>query len=144
MELMIDSPNPKKPKDESGKISGTLPDPHQHQPIPQQSAETRQALHQILRARTRLVVCLLTLPVYIAAVWFLLQNQRGTDTFMFIYMAMWAAFGFDMARRRCPDCHEQFFVKTIFLNLISKRCVHCGLTPTQRLGGDGGIENRRF
>lgn len=94
----------------------------------QQLRHLRKILRQISRARTRLMVCLLTLPVYMVAVWFLLENQRSIDSFMFMYMAMWAGFAVDMARRRCPNCGEQYFVKAIFLNLISKRCVHCGLS----------------
>lgn len=125
---MIDSPNPhnsdKQPDDQSDASHANAQESH----VEQQSPQTRKTLRQIGRARTRLLVCLLTLPVYVAAVWFLLQNQRGTDTFMFFYMAMWAGFGFDMARRRCPECDQQFYVKTVFLNLITKRCVHCGLT----------------
>jgi hypothetical protein len=42
-------------------------------------------------------------------------------------MALWAAFTIDMARRHIPNCGQQFFIKVIFLNLISKRCVHCSL-----------------
>ena len=99
------------------------------------------------------MVCLLTLPVYMVAVWILLQNQHATESFMFIYMAMWAAFAVDMARRRCPRCGEQFFVKVIFLNLISKRCVHCKLPlsgeeengPGGQSGEGGqGTEQRKF
>ena len=96
------------------------------------------------------MVCLLTLPVYMVAVWILLQNQRTTETFMFIYMAMWAAFAVDMARRRCPRCGEQFFVRVIFLNLISKRCVHCKLPLSgghdndQDGQDDQGTDQRKF
>ena len=31
-----------------------------------------------------------------------------------------------MARRRCPVCDRQFYVKTILLNMITRSCVHCG------------------
>lgn len=111
--------------------------------ITQQSDHVRKVLRQISRARTRLMVCLLTLPVYMVAVWFLLENQRSIDSFMFIYMAMWAAFAVDMARRRCPNCGEQFYVKVIFLNLISQRCVHCGLSE-QSLITDSDTQRRNF
>jgi len=130
---MADSPNP-------GDSSGS----DQEDAITQQTAHTRKVLRQISRARTRLLVCLLTLPVYMVAVWMLLQNQRSIDAFMFIYMALWAAFAFDMARRRCPRCGEQFFVKTIFLNLISKRCMHCGLSTSTSAVSDGDSDSRHF
>jgi hypothetical protein len=93
----------------------------------QQHGRQQKILRQLSRARTRLMVCFLTLPVYMLAVWILLSNQHSTDLFMFLYMGLWAGFAVDMARRRCPNCAEQFFVKSILLNLISKRCVHCGL-----------------
>lgn len=107
--------------------SGNSPGNNQDNAITQQSDHTRKVLHQIRRARTRLLVCLLTLPVYVVAVWLLLQNQQSTESFMFMYMAVWAGFAVDMARRRCPQCGEQYFVKVIFLNLLTRRCVHCGL-----------------
>lgn len=84
-------------------------------------------LRKILRARTRLLVCFWTLPVYVFALWVLLSNGRNIDLFMFFYMAVWAGFAIDMSLRRCPKCNKQFYVKTILLNLISRRCVHCGL-----------------
>jgi len=89
--------------------------------------ESRRILRQISRSRTRLLVCFLTLPVYVVAVWILLDNRQSIDSFMFIYMGVWAAFGIDMARRRCPRCGEQFFVRVIWLNLLTKKCAHCSL-----------------
>ncbi len=86
----------------------------------------KTALRKILRARTRLMVCFCTLPVYMAALWILLSNQHDIDSFMYFYMAMWAGFAVDMASRRCPDCDNQFFVKLILLNLLTRRCVNCG------------------
>lgn len=80
----------------------------------------------LLRARTRLMVCFWTLPVYIVAIWMLLNNGRDTEAFMYIYMGMWAGFAIDMVRRLCPSCHRQFFVKTILMNLRTRSCVHCG------------------
>jgi uncharacterized protein (DUF983 family) len=47
-----------------------------------------------------------------------------------------------MARRRCPNCGEQFFVKIIFLNLITRRCVHCGLALDDP--ADEQVERRKF
>jgi hypothetical protein len=131
--------DPSKPGD-----SGKQPKKATIQDLSQQQYEhLRQQLRQIGRARTRLMVCLLTLPVYMVAVWFLLQNQRSVDTFMFMYMALWAAFAIDMARRRCPNCGQQFFVKVIFLNLISKRCVHCTL-PLTLPPGEGDTRRQEF
>jgi hypothetical protein len=84
------------------------------------------AVKILLRSRTRLLVCFLTLPLYIVAVWVLLSNGREVGTLMWIYVALYSMFAIDMVRRRCPSCGEQFFVKSILLNLLTKRCVHCG------------------
>ena len=85
------------------------------------------AVRQLLRARTRLMVCFWTLPVYILIVWVLLSNQQPIDLFMFFYFSLCAGFWIDMVRRRCPVCTKQFYVKSIVLNLRTKKCVHCGL-----------------
>lgn len=85
-----------------------------------------EALRKISRARIRLIVCFWTLPVYVAAVWLLLNNGHDIDSIMWIYMAVYAGFAIDMSRRLCPICHKQFYVKSIFLNLLTKGCVHCG------------------
>lgn len=127
---------------------GDAPDPGhsgkqpEQDPITHYSPQLRKVLRQISRARTRLLVCLGTLPVYMVAVWFLLENQRSVDSFMFMYMAVWSGFAVDMARRRCPNCGEQFFVKVVFLNLITRRCVHCSLA----LDGPKSeqVERRKF
>lgn len=92
------------------------------------------SLHKISRARVRLLVCFSTLPVYCVAVWMLLANNRDTDTFMWIYFALYAIFAVDMALRKCPQCGEQFFVKNVLLNLFTKQCVHCGLEIQRRDG----------
>ena len=100
-----------------------------HDEAARQHTEQQQiALRKIFRARTRLIVCFWTLPIYVIALWILLNNQRGIESFMFIYMALWAAFAVDMAMRRCPECGEQFFVKSILLSLIARDCVHCGFS----------------
>ena len=85
------------------------------------------AVRQLLRARTRLMVCFWTLPVYILIVWVLLSNRQPIDSFMFLYFSLCAGFWIDMVRRRCPGCAKQFYVKSIILNLRTKRCVHCSL-----------------
>ena len=85
------------------------------------------AVRQLLRARTRLMVCFWTLPVYILIVWVLLSNRQPIDLFMFFYFSLCAGFWIDMVRRRCPVCTKQFYVKSIVLNLRTKKCVHCGL-----------------
>ena len=85
-------------------------------------------LRPVLRARSRLLVCLLTLPVYGGAVWMLLEAGQDIDLYMYIYMVLWGVFAVDMAMRRCPRCGEQFYVKSVLLNIFSKRCVHCGLS----------------
>lgn len=95
-------------------------------PLDSKSPDSGQRLHKISRARTRLIVCFWTLPVYVVAVWLLLNNGQSVDTLMWIYMAIYALFAVDMSRQRCPNCGEQFFVKTILLNLLTRQCVHCG------------------
>lgn len=91
------------------------------------SALRHKALHNLKRARTRLLVCFWTLPVYIATVWILLGNGRSVNSIMWVYMGLYALFAVDMARRNCPECGKQFFVKNVLLNLRTKRCVHCDL-----------------
>jgi len=86
-----------------------------------------QALRKISRARIRMIVCVLTLPVYIFVVWELLAAQRNIGSIMVVYMAIWTGFAIDMASRRCPACGKQFFVKVVMLNLLSHRCRHCDL-----------------
>jgi hypothetical protein len=85
----------------------------------------------IARARTRLAVCFWTLPVYVVAIWVLLNNGRSIDSMMWIYIAVYAVFAIDMSMRKCPICHGQFYVKNIFLNLLTKQCVHCGQTSSR-------------
>ena len=73
-----------------------------------------------------MMVCFCTLPLYMLAIWMLLTNRQGTDAIMFVYMGVWAGFALDMARRRCPLCKKQFYVKDVLMNLRAKLCVHCG------------------
>ena len=87
-------------------------------------------LHGIARARARLTVCFCTLPVYVVAIWMLLQNGRSIDSMMWIYMVVYAGFAIDMSMRNCPNCRKQFYVKSIFLNLLTKQCVHCRQTSS--------------
>ena len=86
-----------------------------------------RALKRIERARTRLVVCFWTLPVYMTGVWLLLEERREIDVFMLVYIAIWSGFALDMARRTCPGCGRQFFVRNILMNLMTRKCVHCGV-----------------
>lgn len=105
-----------------------MPQSSQQQPDQKNSSPALLAkrLRRISRARTRLVVCFWTLPVYVVAIWVLLNNGRNIDSMMWIYMGVYAGFAIDMSMRYCPACKKQFYVKSIFLNLLSKRCVHCG------------------
>ncbi len=102
----------------------------QHKKIPESPDPVKfsKELREIVRARTRLAVCFWTLPVYVLAVWVLLNNGRSVDSMMWIYMAVYAGFAINMSMKNCPSCHKQFYVKNIFLNLLSKKCVHCGQT----------------
>ena len=93
-----------------------------------------RALKRIERSRSRLMVCFWTLPVYMVGVWLLLEERRNIDIFMLIYMAIWFGFALDMARRNCPGCGRQFFVRNILLNLISRKCVHCGIPLRENPG----------
>lgn len=90
------------------------------------SVKFGKELLRIARARTRLLVCFWTLPVYVVAIWVLLNNGRDIDAMMWVYMAVYAVFALDMAMRYCPNCRKQFYVKNIFLNLLTRQCVHCG------------------
>lgn len=92
------------------------------------TAFRQKTLRKIRRARTRLLVCFWTLPVYVVSVWVLLNNGRSVETIMWIYMGVYAIFAVDMASRKCPQCNNQFFVKSIFLNLKTHQCVHCQLS----------------
>lgn len=89
-------------------------------------SQQRLVLRKISRARTRLLVCFWTFPVYVIGLWVLLSNGQAIDSFMFIYMVLCAGFILDMSMRRCPLCKQQFFVKSILLNLITRKCLHCG------------------
>ena len=86
-----------------------------------------RALKRIERSRTRLIVCFWTLPVYMTGVWLLLEERREIDIFMLVYIAIWSGFALDMARRTCPGCGRQFFVRNILMSLTTRKCVHCGL-----------------
>ena len=100
------------------------PDPDLISPriLPHQAA----AAKALRRARSRMMVCFWTLPLYMLAIWMLLTNRRETDVIMFVYMGVWAGFALDMARRRCPLCKKQFDVKHVLMNLRARRCAHCG------------------
>ncbi|HIA59214.1 MAG TPA: hypothetical protein EYO00_04940 [Gammaproteobacteria bacterium] len=103
-------------------------------------SQQQAILRKIGRARIRLLVCCWTLPVYIIGIWILLGNGRTIDTFMFIYMGLFAGFALDMSLRRCPRCHQQFFVKSILLNLITHRCVHCSSAISAEYQGNAPVD----
>ena len=84
-------------------------------------------IKKVYRARTRLIVCFWTLPIYISIVWFLLLNRQSVDLFMLFYFVLCASFWLDMAWRKCPACKKQFYVKSILLNLVTRKCVHCSV-----------------
>jgi hypothetical protein len=66
------------------------------------SGKHETAVQQLLRARTRLLVCFLTLPLYVLAVWSLLSNGRDVSTLMWVYIALYAVFALDMVRPPLP------------------------------------------
>lgn len=88
----------------------------------------QKALLGIRGARNRLFVCFSTLPVYIYAVNQQLSSGNSSSLIMFSYMLLYAFFGISTSVKRCPDCHEQFFVKRFFLNPFRSQCAHCGLS----------------
>lgn len=94
--------------------------------------EQLTALHRIARARSYMLVCFLTLPLYVAGLLLLLNGGRGISTLMFAYMGVYTVFAVNMAVRRCPRCHRQFFVRHVFLNLFARHCAHCGLQAQTR------------
>ncbi|MCB1672780.1 MAG: hypothetical protein KDI29_16755 [Pseudomonadales bacterium] len=101
-------------------------------------------LHRISRSRSHMLVCFYTLPLYIVALILLLNEGRGVTFFMFVYMAVYAAFALDMVLRKCPRCGEQFFVRILFLNFVTRQCVHCGLSCRPRGNGGSTDGGRHF
>ena len=84
-------------------------------------------LIQIRRARSQLMVCFLTFPLYVWGITTLLNNGHEITWLMVVYMVLYAVFGINCSVKRCPRCHGQFFVKKYFLNPMRKSCAHCGL-----------------
>ena len=84
------------------------------------------ALRRLRRARSQLMVCFLTLPLYVASLVLLLNNGRSIVYFMLFYMAVYAVFSINMVVRPCPRCRQQFFVRNFFLNPFTRKCMHCG------------------
>lgn len=101
------------------------------------SEKKHSSLQAIARSRIRLIVCFWTLPLYIVAVWILLSNSQNINLIMWVYMTIYAVFAIDMSMHRCPNCHQQFYVKNIFLNLLTTKCVHCQQSSSTK----SGVEN---
>jgi hypothetical protein len=91
----------------------------------QQAHDKAKRLKEIRRARNRLFVCFWTFPVYVYAVMKVLESGNETTVIMLVYMLLYAAFGANLATKRCPNCHQQFFVKSFFLNPFKSQCAHC-------------------
>lgn len=91
------------------------------------SDQVLAVLKQIKRARSQLLVCFMTLPLYVMAVAGLVGNGQDISVLMLAYMALYAGFGINLSVMRCPRCHQQFFVKQYFLNPFPSKCAHCGL-----------------
>jgi hypothetical protein len=91
------------------------------------SDEALAILKQIKRARSQLMVCFMTLPLYVMAVAGLVGSGQDISVLMLAYMALYAGFGINLSVKRCPRCHQQFFVKHYFLNPFPRKCAHCGL-----------------
>lgn len=102
------------------------------EPISPNSEQQRVSLRNLGRARSYMLVCFYTLPLYIAALLMLLNNGREITLLMFVYMGVYAVFAINMTLRRCPCCNEPFFVRHIFLNMVTKKCTHCGLPLSER------------
>lgn len=94
-----------------------------------QEEKTRKTkrLKELRRARNRLFVCFCTFPVYVLAVMQVLESGNETTLIMFAYMSLYAGFGANLATKRCPECHAQYFVKSFFLNPFRSHCAHCAL-----------------
>lgn len=86
------------------------------------------SLRAICRARTYLMVCFLTFPLYAWGVTELLNQGQDISLFMLVYMAIYAGFGINASIKRCPRCHGQFYVRRLFLNPMVTRCQHCGVS----------------
>mgnify|MGYP007089544791 CR=1 FL=1 len=111
----------------------TMSDHNKKVPARRDSAKPRDELQHkellgIRVARNRLFVCFWTLPVYIYTVNQLLSAGNSSSVIMYSYMLLYAFFGISVSVKRCPDCHEQFFVKRFFLNPFRSQCAHCGLS----------------
>jgi hypothetical protein len=91
------------------------------------SEQVLAVLKQIKRARSQLLVCFMTLPLYVMAVAGLVGSGQDISVLMLAYMALYAGFGINLSVKRCPRCHQQFFVKHYFLNPFPRKCAHCGL-----------------
>lgn len=93
-----------------------------------------QTLRAIRRARARLYVCFCTFPIYVFLVMRIVEAGQDTTMILLAYMALYACFGVIVALKRCPQCHQQFFVKSFFLNPFRSRCAHCelGLKPVPK------------
>ncbi len=90
------------------------------------------------------MVCFYTLPLYIVALFLLLNEGRGVTAFMFVYMAVYALFAIDMVVKVCPRCGEQFFVKAFLLNFFARKCAHCGLSCHPRHDRKSASGGRNF
>lgn len=85
-------------------------------------------LAKIKQSRSRLMVCFLTLPLYIVLVWILLSNQVDDTVYLVIYIGIYAIAAIMMVNQICPDCKKQFFVSALWLNFFTSKCVHCGVS----------------
>ena len=103
-----------------------------------------RVLHKIDRARSRLLVCFYTLPLYIIALLVLLNQGRRITLIMFVYMSVYAVFAIDMVVKQCPVCREQFFVKRFFLNFFTRKCVHCGTFYRKYQAGAEEKQGKKF
>lgn len=93
----------------------------------QNSSPYAHGLIEIRRARSQLMVCFLTFPLYVWGVITLLNNGHSINWLMLVYMLVYAVFGINCSVKRCPRCQGQFFVKKYFLNPMRRSCAHCGL-----------------
>ncbi len=98
------------------------------------------SLRPVRNARSWLIVCFCTFPIYIVAVSVLVQEGRDVTSFMLLYMLLYAGFGIFAATRRCPRCQRPFYVKSMFLNIFRTKCAHCGLALKGARGEDSPPE----
>ena len=56
-----------------------------------------------------------------------LHTQAAIPAFAGCWMAFFAFAGIRFQLFRCPRCGKRFFLKSLYKNPLTSRCLHCGL-----------------